>query len=254
MLATQDVRRNLTLAGACLVVGLALFLRWTPNAERVGIGSGVSRDVSRDKAGSTVQRLEEEQKSLKAQIEALRKDLASYQQSAGQNWSSRGELTEELERQKLVAGLVAVVGPGVKVVLDDSTKNPAKGDDVSYYLVHDYQLRDVLNALWQAGAEAVSLNGERVVGSTSIYCVGSTIMVNSTRLSPPYEFLAIGNQDALADFLNRSDMLGEIKVESKNYGLQFILQKSARLPIPAYNGVLSAKYAKIGGSQTSVSQ
>jgi len=248
MLVTQDVRRNLTLAGACLVLGLALFLRWVPNAERAGVGNGLNRDVSREKAGGTVQRLEEEQKSLKVQIETLRKELASYQQSADQQLGSRGEVAEELEKQKLVAGLVAVAGPGVKVVLDDSTKNPAKGDDVSHYLVHDYQLRDVLNALWQAGAEAVSLNGERVVGSTSIYCVGSTIMVNSTRLSPPYEFLAIGSSDGVADFLNRSETLADIKSESKNYGLQFTLQKSAKLSVPAYNGVLSAKFAKTSGS------
>ena len=62
----------------------------------------------------------------------------------------------------------------------------------------------MLNLLWLAGAEAVSLNGERVVATTSIYCVGSTILVNDTRLSPPYEFLAIGDPARARDGHQRS--------------------------------------------------
>ena len=67
------------------------------------------------------------------------------------------------------------------------------GDDAANYLIHDFELRDVASLLWLAGAEAVAINDERLVASTSIYCVGSTIIVNNTRLSPPYEIRALGN-------------------------------------------------------------
>ena len=123
------------------------------------------------------------------------------QQAAGSGATSLASVSEELERQRVAAGLTAVHGPGVVVTLDDSSRAVPAGDDAANYLVHDYELRDVVNLLWLAGAEAVAVNDERLVASTSIYCVGSTVIVNETRLSPPYDMRAIGNAAQLESTL-----------------------------------------------------
>lgn len=207
------------------------------------------RDVSQDAFANTVKRLEEEQKALKAMVESLEKKLQSHQQAAAKRRDSLAEIGRDLEKHKTIAGLVALNGPGLRVVLDDSSKQPPVGDNPGRYLIHDYQLRDVLSALWQAGAEVVSINGERVINSTSIYCVGATLLVNNTLLSPPYEILAIGNAEALEARLGSARAIQSLKSEAKLYGLQFSVHKSDKITIPAYNGVLSPKYATIGGKK-----
>jgi uncharacterized protein YlxW (UPF0749 family) len=136
-------------------------------------------------------------------------------------------------------------------LLDDSavTKIPTS-EDPSMYIVHEYQLRDVVNVLWAAGAEAISINGERMVGPSSIYCVGSTILINDVRTSPPYEFLVIGDQArleaALGDAANLKALKGRIKV----YGLQFNQQRLKEVLVPAYTGSLDVRHVVLPSAES----
>ena len=209
----------------------------------------------REAAAQTIKQLEAEQAELKRQIADLRARNAAQQKSSGSTSSTLAEIRDELDRQKLLAGMVPLKGRGVMVALDDSatTKVPA-GDDPNLYIVHEYHLRDVLNLLWLAGADAVSLNGERVVATTSVYCVGSTILVNDTRLSPPYDFLAIGDQAALEAALNDPASLQALRGRVKAYGLQFSVSREAQISVPAYTGSLGVKHAMLGGKDTSAEQ
>jgi uncharacterized protein YlxW (UPF0749 family) len=135
----------------------------------------------------------------------------------------------------------------MRIVLDDSSvKTIPPKEDPELYIVHEYQLRDVVNVLWSAGAEAISINGERVVEPTSIYCVGSTILVNDTRTSPPYEFLVVGDQARLEGALGDAANLKALKSRIKLYGLQFTAQKQRELALPAYTGGLEVRVAVSG--------
>ncbi|MHB1417118.1 MAG: DUF881 domain-containing protein, partial [Chloroflexota bacterium] len=150
-------------------------------------------------------------------------------------------------QEQVLAGLVELTGPGLKVTLDDSTiKNVPPDEEAGNYLVHEYFLRDTINALWANGAEAISLNGERIVSTTSIYCVGSTILVNSTRLSPPYVFLAIGDAKTMKAGLDNPDTLWLVKQRVQKYGLQFNIEQANQLKVPAFDGTLHTKYAQQG--------
>lgn len=222
-----------------LILGIVLSMRWKAQAQNtVPVEAGV-----RSSAAASIKRLEEEQKSLRARLTELQKELELYQGIAVARNDSLAEIAQDLDNQRILAGLVPMKGPGVKVVLDDSTKSPAPGDDLSNYIVHEYQLRDVVNLLWEGGAEAMSLNNERIVGSTSIYCVGSTILVNNTRLSPPYEIAAIGNAASMENLLNRSTSLTKIKSLARQYGLQFRIQRAKEVTVVAYEGPLTVKYS-----------
>ena len=97
-----------------------------------------------------------------------------------------------------------------------------------------------------AGAEGIAVNEERVVGSTSIYCVGSTVMVNDTRLSPPFIVRAIGNANQLEDYFRNPSHLVEVKEKARRNGLIFQYHRSAAVKLPAYQGSFTLRYARTG--------
>lgn len=248
MITLKVTRWNMALAGGTVMLGMLFSLgRALPITYPAGAVS--DRDISQDAFADSVKRLEDEQKALKAMVDSLEKKLQTFQQAASKRRDSLAEMGNDLEKQKMLAGMVAVAGSGLKVVLDDSTKQAAATDDPGHYLIHDYHLRDVLSSLWSAGAEAVSINGERIVSSTSIYCVGTTLLINNTPLSPPYEISAIGNADTLEGRLNAARPIQSLRGEARQYGLQFIVQKLDKINIPAFSGVFSPKYSAIGSNK-----
>jgi len=194
-----------------------------------------------------IRRLEAEQEELKESIGQIREQLNEYQRELAANTEMLKEISAELKRQKMMAGLLAVTGPGVQVTLDDSNIQsvPATADP-STYLIHEYDLRDVVNLLWMAGSEAIAVNDERIVATTSIYCVGSTIMVNDTRLSSPYLIQAVGNPVAQEDVLSNPAYLNEIKRKAALHDVQFKVDRVKMLTLPAYKGGFPIHYAQLG--------
>ena len=225
------------------LLGLALGLLLAAQFQSKPLAALPDSDSARDRAAQTIQRLEAEQADLKKQIASLRAQIDA-QQAAATGKETTADISQELETQKLIAGVVLVKGPGLRVVLDDSTsKTIPANDDPALYLIHEYHLRDVINVLWGAGAEAVAVNGERLVSGSSIYCVGSTILVNDTRMSPPYEILAIGDPAALEAAVANPDTLRSLKGRVQAYNLQFRVSREAELLLPAYSGSLDFHYA-----------
>ena len=244
------MRANLTGRGrtlSWLLVALAFGIMLSLQLNSSPPAAPTASADGRDRAEVTIRRLEEDQEALKAHIGQLRQEMAAYQQETAATTDLLEGLSAELNRQKAMAGLVAAHGPGVVVKLDDSRRRvmPA-GEDPSAYIVHEYDLRDVVNLLWMAGAEGIAVNEERVVGSTSIYCVGSTVMVNDTRLSPPFIVRAIGNANQLEDYFRNPSHLVEVKEKAQRNGLIFQYHRSAAVKLPAYQGSFTLRYARTG--------
>lgn len=233
---------NVALIAAGLLLGLALVIRWqeAPTAPT---------DVSgaRERAAQAVEQLEREQEELKNTIAGLRDELATVQRQASQNTDLLTRISTELERERAAAGLVALQGPGVVVQLDDSNKAAsASGTAAEDYLIHEFDLRDVVSLLWAGGAEAIAVNDERLVHTTSIYCVGSTVMVNDTRLSPPYVVRAIGERGRLEPLLENPAFLSDLRRRGKAYGVQFKVTWANQVDIPAYSGTLRVRAVHTG--------
>lgn len=239
---TRRAVARTTLAMTLLAVVLGLFI--AAHLQTRAVRQLITAESRRESALITIQRLEAEQADLKRQIADLRATIAARQEQAALHRGALQTLTAELARQKLLAGLVPVRGPGIRVVLDDSpVKTIPPQDDPSLYIVHEYQLRDIVNTLWAGGAEAIAINGERIVSTTSIYCVGSTILINDTRTSPPYEFLAVGDPNTLEATLNSPQSLRALKNRVKAYGLQFTVSRLPEVTIPAFTGSLDIRVA-----------
>jgi uncharacterized protein YlxW (UPF0749 family) len=181
---------------------------------------------------------------LARQVDAARAETARLRDAA------LGSSGAALAAAELQAGLVAVRGPGVEVVLDDapgSTDDPFGSDEnraTGGGRVLDRDLQRVVNALWAAGAEAVSVAGQRLTASSAIRSAGDAVLVDYRPVSPPYEIKAIGDPRSLeADFVNSSAAQALTTLHSL-VGLRFSIRSSSSLQLPAASGALSLRYAR----------
>jgi uncharacterized protein YlxW (UPF0749 family) len=237
-----SILRNLFMLAVGLTLGVLLGLLWRQVTDPL---PGTPEPQS-SRIQLSIQRLEVEQQELKTTLAELRQELAERQQAAAANSDRLQALQAELERQRMLAGLVPVQGPGVVVTLDDSDVTASPGTDLNAYVIHEYDLRDIVNLLWLAGSEAVAINDERLVSNSSVYCVGSTVMVNNTRLSPPYLIRAIGNPRVLQDYLRNPSYLQTLKQKQRLYGLRFEVKSAASLTLPTYSGGFLIQHARPG--------
>lgn len=235
--------RGISLVLAGITLGLLISLAWRPPT----LTGGVQAGPEANRVWLSIERLEAEQQELKASLALLRQDVSERQQAVAAETDRLHSLQAELERQKILAGLTTVQGPGVTVVLDDSQVPITAGVDPNLYIVHEYDLRDVVNVLWLAGSEAIAINDERLVSTSSVYCLGSTVIVNDTRLSPPYNIRAIGNPKVQHDYLRNPGYLTGLKEKQRLYGLRFQIESATDLTLPTFSGGFPSQYAGPGG-------
>lgn len=114
-------------------------------------------------------------------------------------------------------------------------------DDISAHIVHDADLRAIVNELKNAGAEAISINGQRLVSTTAITCIGNVIKVNDERITSPFTIKAIGLSESLAG-INRP---GGYIEKLKENGIVVNIKKSNKIEIPKYTGAISSKYMSL---------
>lgn len=236
--SSRPARTNLAIVGASIILGFLLTVQFRSAAARLP-----EREQGRLATTSSVERLEAEQRDLKEQIARLRAQIAAAQRVSEAAARSSFD-SANIDQQRLVTGLVPLRGQGATVTLDDSARPVGPTDDANNFIIHDYELRDVVSLLWLVGAEAVSINNERLVNVSSVYCVGSTILVNDTRLSPPYEIRAIGDAGLLEQALQNQKNLTKLRSRVKAYGIQFKIAAAKDITVPAYIGTLNIRYAR----------
>jgi len=182
-----------------------------------------------------LQHSEREKESLESEINSLRTAVAGESARA----SLRG-FAAELQRLQVLAGLTRVSGPGVVITLSDSDRPARPGEIQDAFLIHDDDLTRTVNELRAAGAEAIAINGQRVVASTGIRCTGPTILVNTNRIAPPYIIEAIGEKNDLLQV----DMRGGLLDSLRAWGIKVEIAAKDSLILPAYVGSIGARYAK----------
>ncbi len=239
-------RRGLVLSALLLCTGLLggllIGLVWSSPPD----SGSLQAEEESSRARLIIERLEAEQQALKAELADLRREWTEHGEQAAANSDRLLALNVELDRQRVLAGLIPLKGPGVLVKLDDGSVEVPRGAEPNAYLVHEYDLRDIVNLLWAAGSEGIAINSERIVSRTSIYCVGSTVMVNDTRLSPPYEIRAIGNPRVLRDHLLNPAYLASLKDKQRLFGLVFEVATVSQVMLPGYSGSFLARHARPG--------
>jgi uncharacterized protein YlxW (UPF0749 family) len=186
--------------------------------------------------------LQKEQNDLKTQLAELRTKLDEIQKAGATQSGLAGDISRQIETLQARSGLSAVTGEGVIVTLDDA-HTAANAKEIEKSICHNTDITDIVNTGWRAGAEAIAVNGERMVGTSSVYCVGSTIMVNGTLMSPPFRIAMIGRQSQLMAVFGDPRELADIKSRSQLNGLIFNVSRQRDIAVPAYTGSLGARYA-----------
>lgn len=158
----------------------------------------------------------------------LRRAVARAQDAALQASQAGRAVQGQLDTLGVVSGGEAARGPGVRIVVDD---NPDAS--TSRQVVFDTDLQVLVNGLWSAGAEAISVNGQRITTLTSIRLAGDAITVNLRSVSGPYTVLAIGDPEQLPARFVESDA-GSWWLNLRSvYGLQFTMTREESLTVPA---------------------
>ncbi len=178
-------------------------------------------------------------------ITDLESKITDYKNAASQKDKTVELLNNEIEDLKILAGMVNLEGAGVMVTLDDTRAINQIASDVGYYdpnafVIHDSDILMVINELRAAGAEAISINGQRVLANTEIRCVGPVIQINGIRLTAPFKISAIGSPDMLATSLK---LRGGVVDTISQANIDVIIEKSDAIVIPKYDKVLEYKYA-----------
>jgi uncharacterized protein YlxW (UPF0749 family) len=145
------------------------------------------------------------------------------------------------------AGLTAVTGPGVTVELDDSHRTITDPSvDPNSLVVHQSDMQAVVNALWAGGAEAISVQGERLIQTSAIRCVGNTLLLNGKVYSPPFDVAAVGPRQLMEQALDASADLQQYRKDAASYGLKFRVNEQSHLQLSAYDAPVSLSHAQIG--------
>ncbi len=225
-----------TLTLMCLLLGL--FLAW-----EVQIQTAIkeaSSDQKTETLVSLITNLETENAALESQLAGVRQETDTIIMNSSSSESQLTASQAQLLQLQIRAGLTALEGPGIAVTLDDN-KNFLTGDDPNRYVIHYENLLYIVNDLRNAGAEAISINGQRIVVSSEIRCVGNVILINATRLAPPFEILAIGDPTRLAESIDYSSTYQQLSLSGFPVSYKTTGIHSTDIKIPAYIGSFSTK-------------
>lgn len=248
--AVEGERRRLRLSGRVLA-GLLV----------VGLGTGIAAAQARrraDEVGSSRRALVADVRERTSATDRLAEEASRLRSSVSRTRSlllgtdARGRQAAALvSALELVSGAVPVHGPGIVVTLDDAPDAGAaaqdRGGQAGDGRVFDRDLQDVVNALWAAGAEAVSVNNQRLTAQTAIRSAGEAVLVDLRPLSPPYLLRAIGQVDTLEPAFVDSATARRFQTWTSLYGLRFQVRRAGDLRLPAA-GPPDLRLARPGGT------
>jgi uncharacterized protein YlxW (UPF0749 family) len=179
-----------------------------------------------------------------AEVSSLRADVERLSTEVGD--STTRDLQEVAAGLAGPAHLQPVTGPAVRVTLDDapSDRPIPEGVDPNLVVVHQQDVQDVVNTLWASGAEAMMLMDQRVISTSAVRCVGTTLHLQGRVYSPPYVITAIGDTDRMLDGLEDSSDLDLYREAVRALGLTYEVEEPGEIEMPAYDGSIEMQHAR----------
>jgi uncharacterized protein YlxW (UPF0749 family) len=231
----KNIKFQIAIALVCLALGLMVSIQFRTIKQGVG---PVSEYRARELATQLKKAKEENTKLLNAKNEYEAK-IKEFEDTASQGSMSAKLLKQELDQARILAGVEDVEGQGITVIVDDLKFS----EKVNYPLISYAMLLELLNELNAAGAEAVSINDQRMISTSEIRQVGGIhININTVSYAPPFIFKAIGDSKTLEAALR---MREGIVARFETSGVAITITQEQLVTIPKYNGVIEKKYAKV---------
>ena len=228
-------RQTSLLLVACGVLGFLLV-----TALRAEPANLEQRLPSRYRLADLIERQRNDNEQLSEEVAVLRAEMDALRRRAEGTGTGAAVRETALAQAGLSAGVVPMSGPALKVTLADATER-GPGTNVNDLVIHSQDVQAVVNALWRSGAEAIGINGQRLVSTSAVLCVGNTLLLNGTVYSPPYEVTAIG---ASRDRFDSDPLVRRLREDADTYGLRFGVERVDKAEVPAYAGTIGFRYAQ----------
>ena len=177
-------------------------------------------------------------------LEGKEKELEEVRLNAVANNEIDTQNEAEIKNNQMLLGLTEVSGQGVIITLDENREvNPDEVLNISGYLVHEEDLLYIVNELFNSGADAVAINDQRIVNTTSIICDGNIIRINGKMVGVPITIKAVGFPERMEYALSRP---GGYLQKMANDGVVVYTERSENITVPKYEGVYSYEYLARG--------
>lgn len=232
-----------------LVLGIMCLLLTTGIAVQIktvsGNGTTVSTNAKENELRDAVLKAKEKYDNMYTELEYMEEQLEIERTNSTQNNTELEQLENEIKGGNKILGLSEVTGNGIVITVNDSTSSLNIFDDPNLLVVHDTDLINIVNELKSVGAEAISINGQRIVTTSAIECDGNVVLINGQKIAAPFVIKAIGFPESLKGI----NMLGsyvynlkydrhlEVKIETSDSLKQ-------KITIPKYTGVIKFEYAE----------
>jgi uncharacterized protein YlxW (UPF0749 family) len=185
-----------------------------------------------------------------SQLSELQRQAERLTDQAASHDGAVAAAQSEGDAGALSAALMPLTGPGVVITLDDAPARPdgslpvnARPDDL---VIHQSDVQAVVNAVWAAAADGVSVMDQRLIATSAVRCVGNTLLLQGRTYSPPFQITAIADADAVRAQLASFPQITVLQQAVDAYGLTFTVKERSAVTVPAYDGPLDLQYASAG--------
>lgn len=227
----------LWIGSVCILLGIIMSLQFKTVQKNFLQGQTPSQKSAQ--LVSELTKLTNEKALLSSEIEVLEKKLKEIESTESKGNVVIKNLNDDLQKYKMFAGLTDVYGPGIQIFID----NPSNelNSTVETNLVYDYDmLSNLINELNAAGAEAISINDQRILSQTEIRAAGEHININKVPQTAPFIIKVIGDSTTLENALTSRFGIVSI-IREKNYQLD--IKKMEKITINKYNGIIDFRYS-----------
>lgn len=223
-----------------LTMGIVIQIKTVSNSVTT-VGKTLVENELRDSVLRWKQKYENAYETLETKEDELN-ELRDSVSSKDNNYSG---LSNKLYNYNMLLGNTEVIGKGIIITLEDGDSTVIKGF-AKDYIVHDGDILEIVNALKNAGAEAISVNGQRIINTTGITCAGNVILINGEKIGAPFVIRAIGAPNSLYSGVK---IPGGYLSIVEDAGVQVKIEQVDKetIIIPKYEGVYKFKYASIIG-------
>lgn len=228
------------IGGLCFLTAASICVQYR-SAQSYITKSDVSvQSMSENKLRDNVLKEQENNKKLSRELQSKLDELENLRKTTASNSEEAQALETQLTELNRLLGYTDVTGKGLVITLQDAdaSSNGYTNDN----LVHDLDLVDIVNELFNAGAEAVSINDQRITTSTAINCNGNVVRINNEKVSVPFVIKAIGSPEGLYGTMTRP---GGYLSLMENGKIKIKVEKKEELTVSKFNGTHQYKYMEI---------
>ncbi|MDP4177023.1 MAG: DUF881 domain-containing protein [Bacillota bacterium] len=178
---------------------------------------------------------------LKEQYTDLNQKITGYIYGGKSESAKYQQINAELKKNQLITGTSDVEGPGIEIFLDDGSigqnMNPMNP------IIHYYDMANIINDLKTAGAEAISVNGQRIISTSYVECSGDYLLINGVQIAAPFYIDAIGNKEVLQTYMTSPDSY-MIRFLDPSRSIHNEITQMDSVKITAYHDVLKTSHLK----------